>query len=72
MIRWTEIAKSACGFEAFHVFVHTYLLVTSTTLTAFGITTTPTLNAVSIVVNAAIANDLGVYAWRPYRSRSAL
>lgn len=62
--RKKEIAKFFAGFEAFHAVVHAYLWVTGTTLMVFGIATTPTLNAVSAVVNAAIALVLGIYAWR--------
>ncbi len=53
--RKKEVAKFFAGFEAFHALVHGYLLVSGTTLTVFGITTTPTLNAVSTIVNAIIA-----------------
>lgn len=62
--RKKEIAKFLCGAEAFHALIHAYLLVSGTQLTAIGITTTPTLNVVSVLVNAGLAFALGIYAWR--------
>lgn len=61
--RKKEIAKFASGFEAFHAVVHVYLLLSGTTMTLFGITTTPTLSIVSIVINGVITLILGIYAW---------
>lgn len=63
MSRLKEVAKFACGWEAFHTTLHAYLWFSGTTLTVLGITTTPTLNILSVIVNAAIALLLGVYAW---------
>lgn len=62
--RKKEIAKFFAGFEAFHAVVHAYLWLSGTTLTVLGIATTPTLNAISTVVNTIIALLLGIYAWR--------
>lgn len=62
--RKKEIAKFLCGGEAFHAVTHAYLLVSGTQLTVLGITTTPTLNAMSVLVNTAITLALGIYAWR--------
>ena len=59
-----EIAKFLCGAETFHAVTHAYLWFSGTQLTVMGITTTPTLNAVSVLVNAGIAFALGIYAWR--------
>lgn len=67
--RKKEIAKFFCGAEAFHAFVHAYLLLSGTQLTLMGITTTPTLNVVSILVNGGFALALGIYAWRPHPPR---
>lgn len=66
-----EIAKFLCGAEAFHAVTHAYLLVSGTQFTVLGITTTPTLNAVSVFVNTAIAFALGIYAWRPQPPRQS-
>jgi hypothetical protein len=71
MSRLKEIAKFACGAEAFHAFVHAYFWFSNTTLIVFGITQTPTLNLVSAIVNAVISVALGVYAWGLYGRQSA-
>lgn len=65
MNRKKEIAKFACGAEAFHAFVHAVLLFSGATLTVFGITATPSWNIVGVIVNGGIALVLGIYAWRP-------
>jgi uncharacterized membrane protein HdeD (DUF308 family) len=64
MLKRKEAAKFLCGFEAFHALVHVYLLLSGTAMTLFGVTTTPTLNMISIVLNGVIAIVLGVYAWK--------
>jgi len=66
--RKKEIAKFLCGGEAFHAVTHAYLLFSGTQLTVIGITTTPTLNVVSVLLSTAIAVALGIYAWRLPRS----
>lgn len=66
--RKKEIAKFACGAEAFHAFGHAVLGLSGTTVTALGITAGPTWHIVSVVVNGAIAILLGVYAWRTPRT----
>lgn len=71
MSRMREIAKFACGAEAFHALVHAYLWFSGTTLTLFGITATPTWNIVSVVVNGVLALTLGIYGWAPYGHRAA-
>ena len=58
-----EIAKFACGFEAFHVLFHAFMWLSGTTLLVLGITLTPTLNIASLVVNAVFAIFLYAYAW---------
>jgi hypothetical protein len=69
MSRLKEIAKFACGAEAFHAFAHAYFWFSGTTLTVFGFTQTPTVNVIGAVVNALVALILGIYAWTPPRSR---
>lgn len=71
MDRLKEIAKFACGVEAFHSFIHAYFWLSGTTLTVFGITQTPTWNIVGVVVNAVVSFALGIYAWGPYGRRFA-
>lgn len=64
MSRAREIAKFACGFEAFHALAHGTLALSGTTLTVFGLNMSPTWHGVSAVINAIIAVLLGIYAWR--------
>ena len=59
-----EIAKFACGAEAFHALAHGVLWLGGAKLTLFGFTVSPGLIAVGLFVNAAIAVALGWYAWR--------
>lgn len=59
-----EVAKFATGFETFHALFHTYLWLSGTTITLFGITATPTWSMASTVMNGIIALALGFYAWR--------
>lgn len=66
--RLKEIAKFVCGAEAFHALIHAYFWFSGTTLTVFGITATPLVNATAALVNAAISIVLGIYAWRPRRA----
>lgn len=66
-----EIAKFASGAEAFHAFIHVYFWLTGTTLTVFGIASTPTWHVVGAIANAAFSLLLGIYAWRPYGQRSS-
>lgn len=58
-----EIAKFACGAEAFHSLLHAVVGVTGTTLTLFGFSATPTWNIIAAVINAIIALMLGFFAW---------
>jgi hypothetical protein len=67
----SEIAKFACGAEAFHAFVHATLGLSGTTLTVFGITATPTWHIVGVIVNAVVSLLLGIYAWGSNGRRSA-
>lgn len=63
-MKWKEVAKFACGAEAFHTVVHAYLWLSGTSLTIFGITTTPTVNLLGVIVNAVLSLILGFYGWR--------
>lgn len=63
MSRWKEIAKFACGAEAFHAFVHAAFWLSGTTFLLFGVTVTSAMNALGALVNAIIALVLGIYAW---------
>lgn len=60
---WQEIAKFACGVEAFHAFIHTYFWYSGKSLNAFGVTETPTWHKRAAIANALTALALGVYAW---------
>ena len=71
MNRWKEIAKFACGAEAFHAFVHAYLWFSGTNLMLFGFTQTLTWNLMSAIVNAEISLGLGLYAWRATSHKQA-
>lgn len=64
MVRWKEVAKFFCGFEAFHALFHAYLWTSATAFTALGFTTTPAWNAMGTFLHLAIAVALGVYGWR--------
>ncbi|MBY0472095.1 hypothetical protein K2X30_13090 [bacterium] len=64
MRRSKEIAKFACGAEAFHTFVHLYFWSSGATLKVFGFKQTPTVHLVAAGLNAAIAGLLGAYAWQ--------
>lgn len=64
MSRLKEIAKFACGAEAFHAFVHASLWLSGTTLVVFGFKETPAVHFVGAIVNGIISLLLGLYAWR--------
>lgn len=64
MSRLREIAKFACGWEAFHAVAAAYFGFMGITPTFLGITITPTVSLVGAVLHAVIALLLGVYAWR--------
>lgn len=63
MSRLKEVAKFACGWEAFHAVAHTYFWYSDMTLTFLGITATPTTSLVAAILAVVIALFLGVYAW---------
>ena len=71
MSRGKEIAKFACGAEAFHALIHAVFGLSGTTFTILGITVPPNWNIVGVVVNAVIAAVLGIYAWGTFGKRIA-
>lgn len=64
-----EVAKFACGWEAFHAVAHAYCWCSGLTLSLFGFTATPTVSLVAALLAAVVAILLGLYAWghRPER-----
>lgn len=70
MHTWKEVAKFACGFEAFHAILHGSLWLSGTTLTIFGMTVPAGWNTAGTFVNAVLAVLLGVYAWRRRMAQS--
>lgn len=72
MSRLKEIAKFACGAEAFHTFIHTYFWLSGTTVHVFGLfRETPTWHMWGAIVNAVVSVLLGICAWGTYGRRSA-
>ena len=63
MSRLKEIAKFACGWEAFHALAHAYFWYSDITLTLFGISATPTMSLGGAVLASVLAILLGIYAW---------
>lgn len=59
-----EIAKFFCGFEAFHALFHSYLFLSGTTITIFGLTVTSNWNIFSLIFNGILAVILGFYGWK--------
>lgn len=68
--RKKEIAKFACGLEAFHALVHTYFWFSGATLKVFRFRETPTVHKAGAIGNAVVSLLLGIYAWGPYGRRS--
>jgi hypothetical protein len=69
MNRLKEIAKFACGAEAFHTFIHAYFWMSGTPVPVFGLfTETPTWHMWRTLVNAVVCVLLGIYAWGQRRS----
>lgn len=62
-----EIAKFACGFEAFHALFHVYVLFAKIPFRLMGIELTPQLSLLGILINGAAAISLGIFAWRTRR-----
>ena len=65
-----EVAKFACGAEAFHAVIHGYFFFSGTPFTVFGITAPPTWNILGVLVNTVVSILLGIYAWGPFGRRS--
>lgn len=71
MNRMKEVAKFACGAEAFHTFIHVYFWLSNTTVHVFGLfAETSTWHVWGAIVNAVVCIFLGIYAWGPYGRRS--
>lgn len=70
--RKKEIAKFFSGWEACHTVFHAYFLASGTPLTVAGVSLTPTLNMVAVVIGGLVAFALGIYGWRPSASSSRL
>lgn len=64
MSRLKEVAKFACGAEAFHAFLHAGMWLSGTTFAVFGFKETPVVHLVGAIVNGVISLLLGLYAWR--------
>ena len=62
--RKKEIAKFACGVEAFHTFIHTYFWLSGATLKVFGVRQKPKWHMGAAIANAGASLILGLYAWR--------
>lgn len=63
MRRLKEMAKFACGWEAFHAVFHAYFWVSGFSLTLFGFTATPTVSLFAAALAAVNSALLGLYAW---------
>ncbi len=63
MNRHREIAKFACGAEAFHALVHAYFWSSGKTLRAFGVKESPQWHLAAAVGNGLASLALGLYAW---------
>lgn len=59
-----EMAKFACGWEAFHAVLHGYLWYSGLTLTLPGFTATPAVSLYAALIALAVSVLLGAYAWR--------
>lgn len=63
-MNWKEVFKFASGVCVWESVVHTSLWISGVLpLTMFGITISPTLNAVQSVLPAGVAVVLIYYAW---------
>ena len=64
MVNWKEVAKFGSGVTAWETIVHASLGVSGALpITLFGITITPTINTVQIMVPAISSIVLAYYAW---------
>jgi hypothetical protein len=64
MSRLKEVAKFACGAQAWHAFTHTVLWFSGVTIPVLGITESPAVHMWGAIGNAIIGLLLGLYAWR--------
>lgn len=58
-----EVAKFACGWEAFHAVLHAYFWCSGLTVTLLGFTATPTVSLVAAPTAALVSVLLGLFAW---------
>ncbi|MFH0949134.1 MAG: hypothetical protein V1802_01455 [Candidatus Aenigmatarchaeota archaeon] len=64
MVNWKEVAKFASGLTAWEAIAHASLGLNGVLpLTLFGITITPTINTVQIIIPAVVSITLAYYAW---------
>lgn len=72
MARLRELAKFGSGVAAWEAVVHGSLWASGQTFELFGLTLTPTVNAVQTIVPAIVALGLAYFAWRvPPRDAAA-
>lgn len=64
MVNWKEIAKFTAGLTAWEAVVHASLGLSGVLpITLFGITITPTINTIQIIIPAIVSIMLAYYAW---------
>lgn len=64
MINWKEVAKFVSGLTAWEAIVHASLGLSGVLpLTLFGITISPTINTVQIIIPAVVSVMFAYYAW---------
>jgi hypothetical protein len=64
MVNWKEMAKFFSGLTAWEAIVHTSLgLGGVLPITLFGITITPTINTIQVIIPAIVSVLLAYYAW---------
>lgn len=64
MVNWKEVAKFFSGLTAWEAIVHASLGLSGLLpITLFGITITPTINTIQIIIPATASVVLGYYAW---------
>jgi len=64
MVNFKEIAKFFSGVTAWESVAHAYFLLSgSPTITILGVTLTPTVNIIQVIVPAIASVLLAYYAW---------
>lgn len=64
MVNWKEAAKFISGLTAWESVVHASLGLSGVLpITLFGITITPTINTIQIIVPAIVSIISAYYAW---------